>query len=387
MSKIVTSTKNGVLQLLPMLSTLLLSLFFVRLFSISIWGNIVSILIIQQIANSLISWGNKDYLQRELANNSLLFKSLFTTLFLERFLLFFVIIVFVFFFKLIDFSCYLAFTYLVFGRFVHQSFDVLILKERKFKLAIVLEVVQIIIQIFTLFELYKHNNRETSDLLIVFWLPMLLKGIVLLLFFKSYITFKKLNQKVLFKSFPFAMLNLSGLIHTKVDVLLISKILDSQILGKYQIITAFLWNIQSIALYISGPFIHNFYRLNKISKNNYSKFLNQIGILIVPIGVLLMAIILHYFFKIQINYSIFIASLLFCSMSFIYLPMIFRINNNKKEFLVLIVNIIGTLVLICFLLLCNTIWKLSLEGIIWIITIHQLFITISLYFANKFFNK
>jgi len=67
--------------------------------------------------------------------------------------------------------------------------------------------------------------------------------------------------------------------------------------------------------------------------------------------------------------------------------MIFRINNNKKEFLVLIVNIIGTLVLICFLLLCNTIWKLSLEGIIWIITIHQLFITISLYFANKFFNK
>lgn len=387
MSKIVTSTKNGVWQLLPTIATLLLSLFFVRLFSISIWGNIVSVLIIQQIVNSLLSWGNKDYLQRELAVNSNFFKSLFTTLFLERFLLFFVIIAFIFYFKLIDVSCYLAFTYLVFGRFVHQSFDVVILVERKFTLVIILEIVQIIIQIFTLFILYKHNSTETADLLIVFWLPALLKGFVLLLFFKSYFNFKKLNQKALFKSFPFAMLNLSGLVHTKVDVLLISKILDSQILGKYQIITAFLWNIQSIALYISGPFIHNFYRLNKNSKNNYSKFLKQIGFLIVPFGVLLMTFVLLYFFKIKINYSILIASLLFCSMSFIYLPMIFRINNNKKEYLILIVNIIGTLVLICFILICNTIWKLSLEGIIWIITLHQLFITISLYFTNKIFNK
>lgn len=374
---------NGVWQLMPSAATLVLSFFIVRFFSASIWGSIVAVLIVQQIINGILTWGNKDYLQREIASNQADFKSVFSGLFRERFVLFFLITTLVLLTGWIDRNYLTAFVLLVFGRFLYQSFDILIVKERKFLLVISLEIITLAGQIITLILLSKKGNVDINLLLLLFWSALLIKSFVLFAIFRKYFVWHKNKEIQLFKSFSFAMLNISGLLHSRIDILLISRLLTPEILGKYQIITAFLWNIQSISLYISGPYIHNFYRLNQASQQNYSRLLKRLGIFIVPISVAVMVPVLQYAFGIKLEASMIAASVLFGIMTFIYLPWIFSINQQKKEYFVLLINVCGIGVLAILLISVYKISGLSLETTIWIVTIHQVLIALAAFFVYK----
>ncbi len=384
MSKLWHSVGNGLWQLIPSVATLLLSLLIVRLYNTSVWGTIVSILVVQQLTNSVLAWGNKDFLQRELATNSSKFEELFISLLKQRFVLFLLLVPCLFFFEFIPKMYFFPLTLIIFSRFLQQSFDVIVLKEKKFKLVILLELVMVVAQIIALFILHHYYQIfSINQLLMIFWIPALLKGIFLTYVFRDYFAARASKEILLGKAFFFALLSLSGLIHSKIDLVLVAAFLDNDTLGKYQIIMAFLWNIQSVALYISSPYVPNFYRLNTISQDNYSAFLRRMGLLIVPISVGIMALLLIYAFTIKINLSILIAALLFGAMSFVYLPYIFLMNQQKKESRVLMINIFGTILLIVFILLTNTIWGLTLERMIWIITIQQLFITVVAFAIHK----
>ncbi len=382
-NKLKIAIQNSAWQTLPMLTTLLLSLLVVKWFSLSVWGNIVTILVVQQIANGILAWGNKDYLQRELATNPNAFSMSFSQLFLERFLLFALTVTGIYFLGLIDKEYFISFTLIVFGRFVNQSYDILIIKERRFLLTLFLDFFVLIIQVSWLFFIKQNDIVSLNDLLTVFWLPLLLKS--LLLFF----IFRKSFQKTIFKklllrnAFFFGMLAISGLIHSKIDVLVVSKLLDVENLGKYQIIMSFLWCIQSVSMYVSGPFVHHFYRLDETAQTNSSKLLKTIGFIIVPIAVALVMLILYFAFSIKINLSIAIASLVFSMASFIYLPWIFQINQRKAEHRVLIINIVGTLLLIGLLLGINYTLGLTLEITLWIVAGHQMLLTFLVFLANK----
>ncbi len=383
MNKLKTSIGNGIWQLLPSMGTMLLSLLIVRLYDAAIWGSIVGVIVIQQILNSIISWGNKDFLQRELASNHIEFKYSFSAFFQERFVIFLLATACCSIFGWINYSYFLGFTVLVFAKFLQQSFDVIVLKEKRFLLVSFLEVVFLIIQILLLAYLWRIGVTNPSSLLMVFWLPSLIKSLVLMIVFRDYFALKITNGTFLKKSFFFGLITFSGLVHSKIDLLLISKLLDSAALGKYQIILAFLWNIQSIAMYVSGPYVHNFYRLNESSQINYANFLKRLSYWIVPLGVFTMITILYFALHIKVSVSIVAASLLFSVMSFIYLPWIFQLNQRKQESRVLILNIIGISILISFIFTVNHFVGLTLENMIWIVTIHQLFITAMTWAANK----
>ena len=366
-----------------MLSTLLISLLIVKLFTVSVWGNIVSLLVIQQIVSGILAWGNKDYLQRELATNPDAFGSNFTQLFLERLLLFILIILVVFIFGLIDRSLLFSFILIIFWRFINQSFDILVIKERRFLTVFFLDCILILLQVGLVFWFKNQGNHSLTMLLLVFWFPLALKCLLLFYVFRE--NFKKTHFKKWFmiESFFFAMMTISGLLHGKIDLLVVSKLLDYKTLGEYQILMSFLWCIQSISMYISSPFIHNFYRLKEVSQANLSKLLKNLGLLIVPIAVVIVMLILSFGFRIKIDASITIASFLFCMASFIYLPWIFQLNQKKLEYRVVLINIIGSLFLIGLILITNYYLGLSLEKIIWTITIHQGLITLMVFFANK----
>ena len=382
MNKLMNSFQNGVWQMMPSVFTLLLSLAVVRIFDTSVWGNIVAVLVVQQIANSVISWGNKDFLQREIALNSPNFSQRFTTLFIERFLIFVLLIPVIYFCGLIELKFFIAFLLLVFGRFLQQSFDIIIIKERKFTLAILLEIVFLPLQLAAMIALFHSEKNDALTLLGVFWFPALLKGLILTLYFRKYFAFSKSKKLLLPDAFFFAMLSISGLVHSKIDVVLMSQLLPKETLGKYQIIMAFLWNIQSAAMYVSTPYIHNFYRLNSTSQRNYAVLLRRLGMLVVPVGVAMMALLLRFAFDIQIGLRIIIASVLFGAVSFFYLPWIFRMNQQKQEYKILLINIIGTFVLVGFILAAHKICGLTLERVVWIVTIQQLFITVIAFAAN-----
>lgn len=373
---------NSVWQMMPSVFTLLLSLAVVRLFNASVWGIIVSIIVVQQMASSIISWGNKDFLQRELANRASDFDAHFCALLAERFLLFVAVVAFVYLSGFVASDYFIAFVCLVFGRYLQQSFDILIIESRKFRLAIVLELSFLILQLVALFIL-RGKDIDITMILAIFWIPALIKSILLFVVFRSHFTLKFPNQLTLPKASFFALLSITGLVHSKIDVLLVSKMLDPQTLAHYQIIMAFLWNIQSAAMYISGPYVHNFYRLNADSRKNYAHWLLRLGLLIVPLGVMVTVILLHLAFQIQVGWTVIFAALLFSSVSFIYLPWILDMNSRNRESRVLLINIAGTLVLIASILLVRAFYGLTLDRLLWIVTIQQIFLTIAAFVTYK----
>lgn len=376
-NKLITSLENSLWQSMPLLSTFLLSFLIVRWFSITIWGSIVAVLVIQQLVNGVLAWGNKDYLQRELGADP----TAFSQLFLERFLLFIVIIPVAFFSGFVSTDVFIAFVLLVFFRFFIQSFDVLITIERKFKGLIVLDICLLLFQVTFLY-LKKNEHPDLNGLLLLFWLPQLFKSLLLLFVFRK--SFKKPHFKkvVILNSFFFAMLTITGLVHSKVDVFLVGQLLDKKTLGEYQIIMAFLWSIQSISMYVSGPFIHNFYRMNPASQKKSGTLLKNIGFLIVPVAVGIVMLLLHYLFTIPVNASIITASLFFSIASFIYLPWVLQINHKRSEHRMLLINCIGSIVLFGLIYLTNCWFGLSLERILWIIAGQQLLIILFVYTAN-----
>lgn len=376
-NKMITSIENSLWQSMPLLSTFLISFLIVRWFSVAVWGSVVSVLVVQQIVNGVLSWGNKDYLQRELRVNP----SSFSQLFVERFLLFFLIILVIFATGFVQFDYFFSFVLVVFFRFITQSFDVLIIMKRKFKWILLMDFLLLLFQVFLLF-CRKDENTDLNDLLQIFWMPQAFKSIILLLIFRS--DFRKINfEKILiFNSFFFALLTISGLINSKIDIFLVSQLVDIEVLGKYQIVMTFLWSIQSISMYISGPFVHNFYRLNSVSQKKSSALLKNIGFFIVPISVGIAMMVLNYLFAIEINASIIIASLFFGFASFIYLPWIFQIYQKKLEHRILIINCIGSIILFGSIYLMNTIFGLTLERILWVNTFQQILIVLFAYAAN-----
>lgn len=375
--------QNSVWQTVPMLSTLLLSLLVVKWFSLSIWGNIVTIIVVQQIVNGVLAWGNKDYLQRELGTNPTGFSTSFSQLFLERFFLFGFSVLAIYFLGIIDKEYFISFLLIVFVRFISQSFDILIINERRFILTLFLDLIVLIIQVSWLFFLKQNNLVSLNDLLIVFWLPLVLKCFLFFFIFRKSFHITVFKGLLLRDAFFFGMLAISGLIHSKIDVLVVSKILEVETLAQYQIIMSFLWCIQSVSMFVSGPFVHNFYRLSEKAQTNSSKLLKMLGFIIVPMAVALVMVVLYYLFAIEINFSIIMASLIFSIASFIYLPWIFQINQRKAEHRVLTINIAGTLILVGLLLGINTLLDLTLEIILWIVALHQMVITLLVFCANK----
>lgn len=383
MRKVNISILNSIGQFIPTALSLLLTLVIVRLFSVSFWGSIVSLMAIYQITSTIVAWGNKEYLQRALASHPSDFKFNFTRFFVERLLLLIIVIAFVFGFKIVEKVYFVHFCLMLLGRFLCQGFDIIILKEKKFIISIVLELCFVIVQFVILYVLYNKRDLNPADILPIFWIPNLLKGFILSILFKNYFSFYYIKGSPFFKSFGFSMLSLSGLLHSKIDILLFSKFLNHESLGKYQIIMALLWNIQAIAQYISSPFVTNFYRLSTQVKNKLAQLLIQMGIVIVVIGVTFAFFLLVYFLKITFDWKIFTASIVFSFMSYYYIPIILEINKKKKEHIMLVVNLFGTFLLATGIYLVHFFIGIDFTKAIYLVTLHQLLITSLLIMVNN----
>lgn len=380
--KIRNALGNGLWQLIPSVATLLLSLLTVRLFSAEIWGAIVSVIVIQQIANSIAAWGNKDFLQREMARNASRFHDCFTAFFRQRLLVLALVLAAVFICRIVPQAYFVPFSLMVLGRFLQQSFDIAVVRERRFAFAVWLEVLFLAGQLAGILALHR-IGATVPQLLALFWIPLVLKGIVLCIVFRGYFSTGKTDGLLLRPSFFFAMMGLSGLVHGKVDLLLVSVTLDDATLGKYQIITGFLWNIQSVALYVSSPYIHNFYRLNESSQNQYALTLKRLGFIVVPLGVIAMVLLLRLAFRIEVEWNLMAAFVLFGMASFIYLPWIFRLNQRQCEHRVLMANLGGTALLAVLILSADHLLGLTLERVIWIVSIHQALVAAIVFLAHK----
>lgn len=383
MKKINISLLSSVWQLTPTLASVALTLIIVKIFSVSFWGSLVSFMAVFQVAGSIVAWGNKEYLQREMTQKPSQAYLLFSSCFFERLVLLISILFIILCMSIIDKNIFIQFALLLFGRYLYQSFDVLILKEKCFIFLLKLEFILLVLQGLLLYLLYQTSHIQPFQLLPLFWIPALLKGIILSFRFKNYFRYPDFNSFHLRKSIGFSMLSISGLVHSKIDLLLFSRYLDNSSLGKYQILMALLWNIQAIAQYISSPFIPNYYRLDATAKHRMQLLLKQLGFVIVLLCVSSAFLLFKYYLNINLDWTIFIAALLFGFMSYYYIPLILDINKKKKENVMIGINLLGTLILSLSIYSIQFYFNISLSTAIYLVTFHQLFITFIIFWANK----
>ncbi len=382
MNKLPTLFGNSAWQMMPSVFTLLLSLAIVRFFDAAAWGSLVAVLVVQQMANGVASWGNKDYLQRILAVGASGFDAHFTRLFAERSVLLLAVILSASLLRLVEAASFASFALLVSGRYVQQSFDILILWKRQFRLAIALEVAAAAGQLAAVWYIQGHEPT-VAELMALFWIPAWIKALALLWKFKSHFTRVPKSGWLMRKSGYFALLGITGLVHSKIDVWLVSRLLDAKTLAHYQILMAFLWNVQSAAMYISSPYIHNFYRLADAARQNYARWLIRCGWVLVPTGLVLMFVLLDLAFAMTMSVTLLAASALFGMASFVYLPYILKLNGAHHESRVLAINISGTLALMVVLPVLHAFYPLTPERLIWIVAAEQWFVTLAAKLACK----
>lgn len=368
-------------QMMPALSNLVISLAVVRWFNDEAWGEVVSLLVVQQIATAALAWGNKDYLQREKAFNSGVFTQTFTNLMFQRALLLPFVAVAL---AAIGNSWSLWFAlFALGGRFIQQSFDVVAIIERRFKPLLAMESITLLFQLAIIHHMCADYEFNSHHALIVIFGGQWIKGLITSALFYSYLTFHLQPIFHLKKAFYFSMLQLSGLLQNRVDLLVATQLLSSALLGRYQIVMAFLWNIQAGATYVSAPFVHHYYRLDEQQKRQWAKKLIQYGVLLSAAGVAIMQLALTYAFGFEFNVHLILPSLLFAMFSYVNLPWVYQLFQTRKQRTVLFIILLGTALLALMMLLFAAWISADLINLIWLMVAHQAVMTGMFYVGKR----
>ena len=372
-------------QLMPALSSALLSLAVVRWFSFEVWGSVVTVLVIQQILNVALAWGNKDYLQREFAVDTSNFKTNFSTNFYTRSILL-VLVPLVFILFHLNSSLSIGwFLVLVFGRFLQQSSEILVIINKQYKLSFLLELIVLCAQILIVH--YLHLFHEPSYILPMLASGLLFKGMFLLIYYHHYYFFKLIHLNTLKQSFSFALLAFSGFVISRVDILVLASSVSAETLGKYQIIKTLLWNIQAVANYISTPYAHHFYKGSHLLQLKLSKTLLKLGIIIVPIALAILNLLLVFVYQLDISIVSNGPMFIYSFAAFILMPSIFYLHFAKKTYTILVINIVAAVLLVALFSVFNRFILPSIDSILWAISMHQIAITLMFVFASKYYSK
>lgn len=150
----------------------------------------------------------------------------------------------------------------------------------------------------------------------------------------------------------FMLLGFAGQLYSKTDLISASFILDDKTVGQYQIIITLLFLLQSLANMIIVPFLKNYYRLNQESTKKINTIIRNIGVIISPIGVGIIALLLHYFYQISFSWLMFLSGVFFSLSAYISIMPIYELYKKNQSKKVLFINVLGIpILMICYFLL------------------------------------
>lgn len=375
-NKLITSAMNGVWQVVPAIGNMAIAAVVVRLFSPETWGSVVELLVWQQLINGFLNWGNRDFLQRLYAQTPRLFQSAFASFFVQRLLLLALCGLLVGVFFPSEFS--LVLLGLICGRYVVQSFFVYVAITHKFGRMMVIELIAISLQVLILF--WVENIHEIFMVLLAgIWL----KAMLCLVLFR--IDFSQINLKepYLKDAFYFAMLGITGMFLSKLDVLAATSLLSLNELGQYQIILLFLLNIQSGVMIISGPFIHHFYRSSEQTQTESNRTLRLIGLPMVLFGLSLVQVVLQLVYNIQFYWSNLLPQIIICVMPYLYIKWIYKLNEVHQEHSLLWISLVGVAVLALLFWVLSFQSTIEITDFLWVLAVHQSFMLGAYYLGFK----
>lgn len=326
--------------LLPVLN-ISVSLLVIRFTSVDLWGKFVYILIIVNLTNHILMWGNKDYLLKEFGKAAGRIIEKWQSCLKSRSILlpFFIPVLFFFNFPLI--AKMLIFLWVFFSLF-YNSFDVVVVYRQKFVFSVLMEISVLAFLIASVIAFRDLINIDF--LLILFAASTLVKSLILIYYFRLDLFSRylaKFDLQMLVAALPFFMLGLSGMLQSKIDLYSVAYFLNEKDVGSYQVIINLLIYVQTFSYVILIPFIKNVYRLPLEKMQLISRRLFAAGVGIAVPALVIVYFVLTLLYQIKISAAFLLCSALFILPIFYYLPKIYTLFKNEYQNKVLLINIFG----------------------------------------------
>jgi O-antigen/teichoic acid export membrane protein len=330
----------------------LISLLVIRLASVTLWGEFVQLLIVVQLGAHIAGWGNKEYLLRAFSRRPQALAEQWQTAFFTRCWL------------LPTFAAVMAlwgwpFGWLIgvwlwgIGLFVAQSLEVLVVYQRAFLFALLVElgVTAVIVggllwlggdvSVGWLIALFAGGQLGKAAVYLLYWGRMLLGG-----------RFGRVAPAYFALAFPFFLLGLTGMVQSRVDLYSVSYFMSPAEVGQYQVLTGLLLYIQSLANFILLPFVKLIYRLEAAVIHKISLRLFLVGLLLVPPAVLLTGWLLRHVYQFDVSPLLLLVGGLHVLPIFYTLPIIYALYKADLQRQVLLVNAVN----VALNLVLNIVW-------------------------------
>lgn len=313
----------------------------IKFYSKELWGSFVSLLLFNLLALQVINWGNKEYLLRQFSLKPASIHNDYSRIIATRLPLVFIFTALsLWYFP----PAYSFFIWLwILGRFLNHSVEALIVFEKKFNSAIVIEAGSFIA--FGVFLILLRDCLDLYLLLIGYSLYQLVKGFLYFLLFRKFLSIKNLRIDLSYytTTFPFFLLSILGFLASKVDVYIIERLGNKIITSDYQVINSLLVFTMSISAFIYAPFTKNIYRNSKPVIRKTQRLLAFAGLAIVPIALLAIYAILKYYLHSAFPTAFYIASFLYVYPSFVYGIKVVALFKQHLEKTVVLYLLLGTI--------------------------------------------
>ncbi|MGH1365885.1 MAG: lipopolysaccharide biosynthesis protein [Calditrichia bacterium] len=319
------------------------SLLVVRLGSVEIWGEFVRVLIIVNLANHLIYWGNREYLLREYSRMPSGVSNIWQQNVSSRLVLLAPILLLVCLFPL-SLNSILYISLWIGAAFLSQSFEAIIIFYRKFTKSLLIEIIALIAILSMIF--WRHEHLSTDTVIAAFALGSTLKAILLTILFRKSVLKDlryRFQKSELTASIPFLILGLTGMLQSRTDLYIVSGFLESSSVGRYQITINILIYLQTLAAFILQPFLKNIFRLPAEALYKLTARLTLLGCVILALAVPTVAFAIAALYQFELSLAQLIWAVLFVLPIYAYLPIIYKLYREEKTKKVVIINTLGIL--------------------------------------------
>jgi O-antigen/teichoic acid export membrane protein len=283
---------NGLRSILSPVFGILFSYTIVTFFSKELWGDFVNYLLFFLIVSLISNWGSKTFLMRAFSQNPKNIVTDWQALFMARLPVCMLCVISIFFF--FEFHLALFMIIWVVSAFVYHSFFSIIFYNRDYEKMIAIEMLSFLALLFLVY--LQRENLSSLVLVQSYAIHVFVKALLAIIFYPLFFNFKsfQFNSKLLWISFPFFLLGISGFLQSKIDIYAYSFYYDGKPLGEYQIISGFFIFSQSMVMLLIFPYVKNIYRMSTksidlIRKNSaiYGFVLNSIVVVSIYFALLL----------------------------------------------------------------------------------------------------
>ncbi len=303
-------SNNALRQLLVSLFNMVIPFLVIHYSSKAVWGSFVSLLLFSLLVLQFINWGNKEFLLRQFSQFPNKINENYSRIFITRLPLVILSGLIGLFYFPVGFNA-LLFLW-IFGRFLNQSVEALVIFEKKFNASMLIELVGFAVFVFCM---YLKQSVDVYDLLLLYSCYQVMKGIWYFLLFKKYFTIKNIaiEWKYYQIAFPFFLLSILGFLASKVDVYLVNHLGDTIVTANYQVINSLLVFTMTLSSFIYAPFTKNIYRNSDAVIKKTRHLLMMLGLFIVPMALFFIYFVLQYYY---VNLQL---PLLFYAVAFVYI--------------------------------------------------------------------